>query len=201
LVSEIFLPIDVAEMAWNVEVEKKVVRKIDELVGTGRTMAMGQVEGSPTIKGRIERVTGAGHFIVYPNESIGPSMKTGDQVMVLTDMKLYLDIGLQVVREQMALPIPSDYAIVVKGGNRLLQRCAVYCDGERLTAMDASGVSKTELLLPIGGRLSFHIPNTLRPTRDSIVEVRDGESTIHERFGVIPGAELAVEHASVSIAA
>jgi hypothetical protein len=197
LVSEIFLPIDVAEMAWNVEVERKLLRKIDELVGMGRTMSM----VSPTIKGRIERVTGAGHFIVYPNESIGPSMKTGDQVMVLTDMKLYLDIGLEVVREQMSSPTPSDYAIVVKAGNRQLQRCAVYCNGERLTAIDTYGVSKTELLLPIGGTLSFHIPNTVRPTSDSIVEVRDGESTIQERFGMIPGAELAVEHATVPIAA
>lgn len=193
LVSEIFLPIDVAEMAWNVEVEKKLLRKIDELVGMGRTMSM----VSPTIKGRVERVTGAGHFIVYPNESIGPSMKTGDQVMVLTDMKLYLDIGMEVVREQVPSPNPSSFAIVVKAGNRQLQRCAMYLNGESLTAIDAYGVSKTELLLPIGGTLRFHIPNTVRPTRDSIVEVRDGESTIQERFGAIPGAELAVEHASV----
>ncbi|HZW84688.1 MAG TPA: hypothetical protein VFE91_02145 [Nitrososphaerales archaeon] len=199
LISEIFLPIDVAEMAWNVEVEKKVLKRIDELVGMGRTMAMGQVQRSPTIKGRIERVTGAGHFVVYPNESIGPSMKTGDQVMVLTDMKQYLDIGLEVVREHMSSPNPSDFALVVKGGNRLLQQCAVYCNGERLAAIDKNGASKTELLLPVGGTLRFHIPDMMRPTRDSIVEVRDGETSIQERFGAIPGAEL-VEQAEVSVA-
>jgi hypothetical protein len=193
LLSEIFLPLDVGEMAWSVEVERKVLRKIDELVGMGQTMATGVVgRGNLTIKGRVERVTGAGHFIVYPTESIGASMKTGDLVMVLTDMKLYLDITLEVIRERITSPYPSDFAIVVKGGNRQLQRCAVYCKGERLSAIDASGAPQSELLLPLGGTLHFHIPNTLKPLRDSIVEVGDGETTIHERFDSIPGAEAAV---------
>jgi hypothetical protein len=193
LISELFLPLDVGEMAWNVEVERKVLRKIDELVAMGQTVATGAVEKmSSTIKGRVERVTGAGHFIVYPTEKIGTSMKTGDMVMVLTDMKLYLDIALEVIRERVTLPYPSDFAIVVKGGNRQLQWCAVYCKGEKLSAIDASGAPKSELLLPLGGTLRFHIPDTLKPLRDSIVEVRDGETAIHERFDSIPGAEAAV---------
>ncbi len=32
LLSELFLPLDVAEMVWNLEVEKNVMKKIDELV-------------------------------------------------------------------------------------------------------------------------------------------------------------------------
>src|ERR1035441_501463 len=133
LISELFLPLDVGEMLWNVEVEKKVVKKIDELVGVGSTMtamgstmtAMGatmttegvkmeqpvmevvQKDGttivtseSKIVKGRVERVTGAGHFVVYPGENESADVvKTGDQVMVLTDMKLYLDITMEVVRE------------------------------------------------------------------------------------------------------
>src|ERR1700674_2401123 len=39
LVSELFLPLDVGEMLWNVEVEKKVLKKIDDLVGMSPTMA------------------------------------------------------------------------------------------------------------------------------------------------------------------
>lgn len=33
LLSELFLVVDVAEMAWNVEVEEKLARKIASLVG------------------------------------------------------------------------------------------------------------------------------------------------------------------------
>ncbi|MDA4134402.1 MAG: hypothetical protein OK441_02410 [Thaumarchaeota archaeon] len=40
LISELFLPLDVAEMLWNIEVEKKVVKKIDELVSTPQVRAM-----------------------------------------------------------------------------------------------------------------------------------------------------------------
>lgn len=32
LITELFLPLDVAEMAWNFEVENKIARKIDDLV-------------------------------------------------------------------------------------------------------------------------------------------------------------------------
>jgi hypothetical protein len=33
LISELFLPLDVAEMAWNFEVESKISKKVQELVG------------------------------------------------------------------------------------------------------------------------------------------------------------------------
>src|SRR5580658_9211491 len=106
LISELFLPLDVGEMLWNVEVEKKILKKIDDFVGMGPTMGeqlvpmeqpvmeVVQKDGttvvtsqSKIVKGRIERVTGAGHFVVYPNEDTADVVKTGDQVMVLTDMK------------------------------------------------------------------------------------------------------------------
>src|ERR1022692_3320724 len=51
LISELFLPLDVGEMLWNVEVEKKVVKKIDELVGVGSTMtAMGSTMTTEGVK-------------------------------------------------------------------------------------------------------------------------------------------------------
>ena len=144
---------------------------------------------SKIVKGRIERVTGAGHFVVYPNENETADVKTGDQVMVLTDMKLYLDITMQVVREPVTAPYPtSEFAIVVKGRNRQLQLCTVYCKGEQLYTIDANGAPKYEVQLPLGGELHFHIPDTLKPLKGSIVEVREGEITIYETFDVIPGA-------------
>jgi hypothetical protein len=38
-IAEIFLPVDVAEMAWTVHVENKVIRKIDELVQSTAVLA------------------------------------------------------------------------------------------------------------------------------------------------------------------
>ena len=85
LISELFLPLDVGEMLWNVEVEKKVVKKIDDFVTMGSSstpegveleqpvMEVVQNDGttvitskSKIVKGRVERVTEAGHFVVYP---------------------------------------------------------------------------------------------------------------------------------------
>jgi hypothetical protein len=213
LVSELFLPLDVGEMLWNVEVEKKLLRKIDDFVAMGPNMTAQAVEmGQPMmevvkkdgttvvtsqskiVKGRVERVTGAGHFIVYPNENESTEVvKTGDQVMVLTDMKLYLDIKLEVIREPVAAPYPqSEFSIVVTGRNRQLQLCTVYCKGEQLFTIDANGAPKYEVQLPLGGTLHFHIPDKLRPLIGSIVEVREGEITIYERFDLIPGAAIAV---------
>jgi DNA-binding MarR family transcriptional regulator len=119
--------------------------------------------------------------------------KTGDQVMVLTDMKLYLDITLEIVREPIVSPYPiSEFAIDVKGRNRQLVLCTVYCKGEQLFTIDPNGAPKYEVQLPLGGTLRFHIPDTLKPLRGSIVEVREGEITIYETFDVIPGATAAM---------
>ena len=202
-----------AEMLWNMEVEKKLLKRIDEFVGMGPTMGAKPVKmaqpvvevldkdgttvvtsQSTVVKGRVERVTGAGHFVVYPNANESADVvKTGDQVMVLTDMKLVLDITMEVVREPMALPYPaSEFAIILKGHNRQLQTCSVYCKGERLYTIDANGAPKYEVQLPLGGELRFHIPDSLKPLNGSIVEVREGEITIYETFDVIPGAAAAM---------
>jgi hypothetical protein len=213
LISELFLPLDVGEMLWNVEVEKKILKKIDDFVTMGSSvtpegvkleqpvMEVVQNDGktvitseSKIVKGRVERVTGAGHFVVYPNkEEGGAEVKTGDQVMVLTDMKLYLDITLEVIREPVITPYPtSEFALVVKGRNRQLQMCTVYCKGEKLFTIDGNGAPKYEVQLPLGGELHFHIPDTLKPLKGSMIEVREGEITIYETFDVIPGAGPAI---------
>jgi hypothetical protein len=212
LISELFLPLDVGEMLWNVEVEKKLLKKIDDFVAMGPTMDAQSVKmeqplvgvvtkdgktvltsESKIVKGRVERVTGAGHFVVYPNKNeSAEAVKTGNHVMVLTDMKLFLDITLEVVREPVSAPYPaSEFAIDVKGRNRQLQTCTVYCKGEQLFTIDANGAPKYEVQLPLGGTLRFHIPDTLRPLKGSIVEVREGEITIYETFDLIPGAATA----------
>jgi hypothetical protein len=213
VISELFLPLDVGEMVWNVEVEKKLLRKIDDFVTMGPTMSAQAVrmdqpqmevvtnDGTTVltsetkiVKGRVERVTGAGHFVVYPNEDESSDVvKTGNHVMVLTDMKLFLDITLEVVREPMVSPYPtSEFAIDIKGRNRQLQMCTVYCKGEQLYTIDVGGAPKYEVQLPLGGTLRFHIPDTLKPLKGSIVEVREGEITIYETFDLIPGAAAAI---------
>src|SRR5579863_5816442 len=66
LISELFLPLDVGEMVWNVEVEKKLLKKIDDLVAMGPTRSevirkdgtMAVTSQSKIVKGRVERVTG-----------------------------------------------------------------------------------------------------------------------------------------------
>jgi hypothetical protein len=213
LISELFLPLDIGEMLWNVEVEKKILKKIDDFVAMGPNMTAQGVEmGQPVmevvkkdgttvvtsqskiVRGRVERVTGAGHFVVYPKENESADVvKTGNQVMVLTDMKLFLDITLEVVREPVTTPYPtSEFAIVLKGRNRQLQLCTVYCKGEQLFTIDENGAPKYEVQLPLGGTLRFHIPDTLKPLKGSIVEVREGEITIYESFDLIPGAATAL---------
>jgi hypothetical protein len=213
LISELFLPLDVGEMLWNVEVENKILKKIDDFVAMGPNMTARGVElGQPVmevvkkdgttvvtsqskiVRGRVERVTGAGHFVVYPNEHESADVvKTGNQVMVLTDMKLFLDITLEVVREPVTTPYPtSEFAIVLKGRNRQLQLCTVYCKGEQLFTIDENAAPKYEVQLPLGGTLRFHIPDTLKPLKGSIVEVREGEITIYESFDLIPGAAAAL---------
>jgi hypothetical protein len=113
--------------------------------------------------------------------------------MVLTDMKLYLDITLEVIREPVVSPYPlSEFAIVVRGRNRQLQLCTLYCKGEQLFTIDENGAPRYEVKLPLGGEVHFHIPDTLKPLKGSIVEVREGEITIYENFDVIPGALAAV---------
>ena len=112
--------------------------------------------------------------------------------MVLTDMKLYLDITMEVVREPVISPYPvSEFALVIRGRNRQLQTCTVYIKGEQLYTIDANGAPKYEVQLPLGGELHFHIPDTLKPLKGSIVEVREGNIKIYETFDVIPGAALA----------
>jgi hypothetical protein len=207
LLSELFLPLDVAEMMWNIEVEKKLLKNIDDFVAMRSTMAsqgvpleqpvmeVVQKDGktvitseSKIVRGIVERVTGAGHFVVYPDDKMADIVKTGDQVMVLTDMKLYLDITLEVVRDPVTSPYPnSEFAIDVKGRNRQLQTCSVYVKGEALYTIDGT-TPRFEAQLPLGGTLRFHIPDTLKPLRGSLVEVKEGDIKIYETFDVIPGA-------------
>jgi hypothetical protein len=222
LVSDLFLPLDVGEMLWNVEVQQKIIKKIDELVASNSTWTSPSMTAAETVplsqpmmqvvdkdgsavvtsesmvvKGRVERVTGAGHFVVYPNEGEGGAVKTGDSVMVLTDMKLYLDIKLEVINEPVIAPYPlSQFAIVVKGRNRQLDSCRVFCKGQALFVIDASGAPKYEAQLPLNSEIHFHIPDTLRPLAGSIVEVKEEEITVYEAFDVIPGASLAAETTS-----
>ena len=63
--------------------------------------------------------------------------------------------------------------------------------GETFT-IDGNGAPKYEVQLPLGGELHFHIPDTLKPLRGSMIEVREGEITICETFDVIPGAAAAI---------
>ena len=67
LISELFLPLDVGEMLWNVEVEKKLLKKIDDFVNMGPTVSAGGVVMDQPV---IEVVGKDGTTIVTSNSQI-----------------------------------------------------------------------------------------------------------------------------------
>jgi hypothetical protein len=179
LISELFLPLDVAEMAWNVEVENKLLRKIDEFVAGPRVL---EVPGTaPPVEGTVARITGAHKLIVEPHPD-DPAVKVGDEVMIVSSD---VAVTLGTVRERVVTPYPSNLGIVVRA-NRPLERCNVNVGGTQLQAVGPTGESSSEFALAVNGMVTFRIPETLSVETDSIVEVKDGTISIkRETFGTI----------------
>jgi len=140
--------------------------------------------GVLVIEGKVERLTGAGKFVVASVREQS-DVEVGDQVMIIVLDKMRPEVYLETFKERVALPFPSNWAIIVKG-NRYVGRCKASYDGKQLSALDPAGVARSELPLPLDGVLNFRIPETVNVDNEAVVEVRDGDRSIAlERFGSI----------------
>ncbi len=85
-------------------------------------------------------------------------------------------------------------------GNMYVTRCRTFYDGKQLSALDPTGVARTELALPRDGVLAFRIPETVNVDNDALVEVRDGDrSVLMEKFGTITVKTLKEVYPTVTV--
>ena len=138
--------------------------------------------GVLVVEGTVERLTGAGKFVVAPVRE-DHDVALGDKVMIIVVDKLQAEVYAQTLKERVTNPFPSNWAIAIRG-NRYVANCNVTYDGKQLSALDPSGVARTDLPLPRDGMLNFRIPETWDVENESMVEVKDGvRSIMLEKFG------------------
>ena len=143
------------------------------------------------VEGTVMRVTGAGNFILYPDQRT-VEVHDGSRVIVLNSSINPVQVSLEVIRERVTDPYPSDLALIV-GARKRVERCSALCNGRQMSAEDSMGKQRTELPLPVGGYLYFRIPEEVAVDDESTVDVRDGDSVLRrERFGRIIGAAEAL---------
>src|SRR5271170_3733205 len=99
--------------------------------------------GVLVVDGKVERLTGAGKFVVAPIRE-DAAVDVGDQVMIVVVDKLQPAVYLQTMKGRVTSPFRSNWAIVVRG-NRYVEKCNVWYDDKALSALDVSGIAKTEL--------------------------------------------------------
>jgi len=166
--------------------------------GNERMMVPETKLGVLVVEGMIERLTGAGKFVVAPIREHA-DVAVGNRVMVVVLDKLQPEIALQTFKERVTSPFPSNWAIIVTG-NRYVERCNVSYNGTQLSALDPAGVPRSELPLSRDGVLNFRIPETVNVENDEIVEVRDGTRTIsRETFGLIRVAPIKESYPTVTV--
>jgi hypothetical protein len=154
--------------------------------------------GVLVVDGKVERLTGAGKFVVAPVRE-DAAVDVGDQVMIVVVDKLQPGVYLQTLKERVTSPFRSNWAIVVRG-NRYVDKCNVTYDGKKLSALDASGVARHALHLPRDGLLSFRIPEAVDVENESMVEVRDGEMPILvDRFGSLAAMPVKEPYPTVTV--
>ena len=154
--------------------------------------------GVLVVEGQVERLTGAGKFVVAPNRD-DAIVDVGDRVMIVVIDKLQSEVSLQTLKHRVTSPFPSNWAIVVRG-NAYVAKCGVYYDGRQLTALDPAGVARYELPLPRDGVLNFRIPEAVNVDNESMVEVRDGARSIAmEKFGTIAATPLKEAYPTVTV--
>ncbi len=160
-----------------------VVTEVDEK-GDERMMVPNSSHGVLVVEGKVERLTGAGKFVVAPvREDV--KVEIGNQVVIVVLDKLMPAVYLETSKERVSSPFPSNWSIIVKG-NRYVEKCKVFYDGTQMSALDPAGVAKYELPLARDGMLYFRIPETVNLDNEAMVEVRDGETSIDlEKFGSI----------------
>lgn len=154
--------------------------------------------GVLVVEGKIERLTGAGKFVVAPVRE-DADVDVGDQVMIIVVDKLQQEVYVQTLKERVTTPFPSNWAVVVRG-NRYVEKCNVTYDGKQLSALDPSGIARTELPLPRDGLLNFRIPEIVNLDNESMVEVKDGvRSIIAERFGSLATMPVKEAYPTVTV--
>jgi hypothetical protein len=152
--------------------------------GKERMMVTGSAPGVLVVEGTVERLTGAGKFVVASvREQV--DVEVGNRVMIIVLDKLQPEVYLETLNERVTLPFPSSLAIVVRG-NRYVAKCRVSLGGKQLSALDPGGVARVELPLPRDGMLDFRIPEAVKVDNEAMVEVRDGDRAIvMVKFGSI----------------
>jgi hypothetical protein len=152
--------------------------------GKERMMVTGSAPGVLVVEGTVERLTGAGKFVVASvREQV--DVEVGNRVMIIVLDKLQPEVYLETLKERVTLPFPSNWTVVVKG-NRYLAKCKVSYGGKQLSALDPAGVARIELPLPRDGVLDFRIPEAIKVDNEAMVEVRDGDRAIAMmKFGSI----------------
>jgi hypothetical protein len=152
--------------------------------GKERMTVPGSALGVLVVEGTVERLTGAGKFVVASvREQV--DVEVGNRVMIIVLDKLQPEVYLETLKERVTTPFPSNWTIVVKG-NRYLAKCKVSYGSNQLNALDPAGVARIELPLPRDGVLDFRIPETIRVDNEAMVEVRDGDrSILIMKFGSI----------------
>jgi hypothetical protein len=169
----------------------------DEL-GSERMMVPDSKRGVLVVEGMVERLTGAGKFVVAPvREEV--EVEVGNRVMIIVLDKLQPEVFAETSKERVTFPFPSNWAIIVKG-NVYVEKCKVFYDGKQLTALDPSGVARYELPLPRDGVLNFRIPETANPENEANVEVKDGErSILMDKFGSLTAAPIKEAYPTVTV--
>lgn len=152
--------------------------------GKERMMVPGSALGVLVVEGTIERLTGAGKFVVASvREQV--DVEVGNRVMIIVLDKLLPEVYLETLKERVTTPFPSDCVVVVKG-NRYVAKCRVSYGGKQLSALDPAGVARIELPLPRDGVLDFRIPEAVNMDNEAMVEVKDGDrSILMVKFGSI----------------
>ncbi len=154
--------------------------------------------GVLVVEGKVERLTGAGKFVVAPVRE-DADVDVGDQVMIIVVDKLQAEVYIQTLKQRVTSPFPSNWAIVVRG-NRYVEKCNVTYDGKQISALDVSGVARTELPLPRDGMLNFRIPETWNIDNESIVEVKDGvRSLVLDKFGSLATMPVMEQYPTVTV--
>jgi len=182
--------------------EEQRIAETQEEKGSTETPGQERITASKigvlVVDGKVERLTGAGKFVVAPVRDDNV-VELGDQVMIVVVDKLAPAVYLQVRKERVTMPFRSNWAIVVRG-NRFVDKCSVWYDGKKLSALDASGVAMTELPLPRDGMLYFRIPETWEVENETMVEVKDGPTTILlEKFGSFAAMPIAEGFPTVTV--
>jgi hypothetical protein len=166
--------------------------------GAERMTVSESKRGVLVVEGKIERLTGAGKFIVSPVRE-DADVDVGDQVMVIVVDKLQSEVYLQTLKERVTSPFPSNWAIIARG-NRYVEKCSISYDGKQLSALDPAGMARYELPLPRDGVLNFRIPETVNADNESIVEVKDGERSISvDKFGSIAAMPIKEGYPTVTV--